>query len=232
MSRFLYKFFIFYFKCLYEKPKIYGVENYDSSVPAIFMSNHEKFYGPIIVSTRFPIPKRTWANSMTVEKEACRKYVAESFFMGELGKGERISRFYGYLLGTLASNVIGNSNPIVAYWDTKRARISIRNGVKVIVEGGNQLMFARRREFQEGELTFLQGYLFLSKIAAKKHGISPKIYPVALNKVNSTMSIGKPVQLDIRKDFAKESDRINNYLANCVEVGYNNPKKMAESMNP
>ena len=93
MSRIFYRLFKFYFKYRYKKPVIFGVENYDSSVPAIFMCNHEKFYGPIIVTTRFPIPKRTWANSMTVEKEAARKYVTESLFMGELGKGEKISRF-------------------------------------------------------------------------------------------------------------------------------------------
>ncbi|MCK5758060.1 MAG: hypothetical protein KAH14_03130 [Clostridiales bacterium] len=227
MSIIIYSLFKFYFKYRYKNPAIFGVENYDSSVPAIFMCNHEKFYGPIIATTRFPIPKRTWANSMTVEKEAARKYVTESFFMGEKGKGEKISRFYGYLLGTLVSLVISGSNPIVAYWDNQRARKSIRSGIEVIVQGENQLMFARRREFTNNQITFLPGYLFLCKIAAKKHGINPKIYPIAVNKEKATIAIGKPTTLDINLDYEEESDRINKYLSDLVMLGYEDPKKMS-----
>lgn len=228
MYSIVYRLFKTYFKYRHKKPTIYGVENYDDTVPAIFMCNHEKFYGPIIVTTRFPIPKRTWANSMTVEKEATRKYVSESLFMGELGMGEKISRFYGYLLGTLVSHVISNSNPIVAYWDNQRSRKSIRSGVEVIVKGENQLMFARRREFTNDQIFFMPGYLFLCKIAAKKHGITPKIYPVAVNKEKSTITIGNPTSLDINQDYEEESDRINKYLSNLIMIGYEDPKKMSE----
>ena len=227
MSSLVHKFFYTYFKYYYKKPKVFGVENYDSSFPAIFMSNHEKFYGPIIASTRFPIPKRTWANSMTVERDACRKYVAESLYMGEKGMNAKLAKFLGYFLGTLVSHVISNDNPIVAYWDSQRSRKSIRSGLEVIKEGKNQLMFARRREFMDGEIVFFQGYLFISKVAAKKHGITPKIYPVALNRANATLSIGKPVQLDITKDYEEESERINTYLSSSVEIGYEDPERMA-----
>lgn len=222
----IYHLFYQYFKYRYKKPTVYGTENYDSSAPAIFMSNHEKFYGPIIVTTRFPIPKRTWANSMTAETAACRKYVAESLFMGEQGKGEKISRFYGFLLGTLVAHVISNSNPIIAYWDAKRSRISIRNGIKAICDGENQLMFARRREFMDEKIVFLPGYLLIAKLVAKKHGITPRIYPVALNKEKATMAIGKPTSLDSSLDFKEESDRINKYLSDIVTFGRENPEEM------
>lgn len=226
----IYHLFYFYFKYRHIKPTVFGVENYDPSVPALFMSNHEKFYGPITAATRFPIPKRVWANSMTVEKDACRKYVSESLFMGELGMGEKISKFLGYLLGTLTAHVISNSNPIIAYWDNQRSRKSIRAGIEVIKKGENQLMFARRREFMGGKFTFLQGYLFMAKVAARKHGISPKIYPVAINKANRTLSIGKPVMLDITKDYETESERINSYLSHNVGVGYEDPASMAKGL--
>lgn len=226
----IYHLFYLYFKYKYKKPTVYGENNYDPSVPAVFMSNHEKFYGPIITTTRFPIPKRTWANSMTVETKACRKYVAESLFMGELGKPERISKFYGYLLGTLVAHVISNSNPIVAYWDNNRSRKSIKSGVEAIKNGENQLMFGRRREFKDGKFTFMPGYLLINRLAIRRHGIIPKIYPVAVNKEHATISIGKPVQLDINKDFEKESERINTYLAENVGIGYEDPQRMSEGI--
>ena len=99
--------------------------------------------------------------------------------------------------------------------------------MQAIVDGENQLMFGRRREFTDDEFTFMPGYLLINRIAIRKHGITPKIYPVALNKMNATMSIGKPVQLDIEKDFNEESERINSYLTNCVGIGYEDPAKMA-----
>ena len=87
-------------------------------------------------------------------------------------------------------------------------------------------MFARRREFTNGKLTFLPGYLFISKVAAKKHNVVPKIYPVSINKENSTMSIGKPTSLDITLDYEKEHIRIDKYLDDRIMTGYEEPAKM------
>ena len=224
-----YRFIRFLFKIGNKKPSIYGVENYDSSIPAIFMSNHEKFYGPIIITTRFPIPARTWANSMMTETKACKKYVAESLFMGEMGKSEKFARFYGNILGVIASWTIRCSNPIVAYWDKGRSRKSIRSGLEAILRGENQLMFARRKEFCNNEIMFLPGFLFICKLAASKHNITPKIYPVAINKNNSTIAIGKPTTLNVNLDYDEESIRIKNYLNEKILIGYDNPEDMITS---
>lgn len=224
-----YRFVKFLFKIGNKKPTIHGIENYDPKIPAIFMSNHEKFYGPIIVTTRFPLPVRTWANSMTTETKACKKYVAESLFMGEKGKSENVARFLGSILGVIASWAIRNSNPIVAYWDNGKSRKSIRDGLEVVIRGDNQLMFARRREFCNNQILFLPGYLFLCKLASIKHGITPKIYPVAINKANSTIAIGKPTFLNTDLNYEEESRRINNYLNEKISIGYDSPKSMITS---
>lgn len=230
MASLAYKLIRFIFKISNKKPMVYGESNYDPSTPAIFMCNHEKFYGPIIITTRFPIPSRTWANSMTTETEECKKYIAESLFMDELGKKEKFSRFMGNLLGGFGSWTVRSSNPIVAYLDNKRTRTSIRDGLDVIKRGENQLIFARRREFQNNELKFMQGYLFICKLSAKKFGITPKIYPVALNKGKASISIGKPTTFNIEMDYEKEEKRINQYLTHSISIGYNNPMRMAQEV--
>ncbi len=228
MTSLAYKFIRFIFKISNKKPMVYGESNYDPSTPAMFMCNHEKFYGPIIITTRFPIPSRIWANSMTTEMEECKKYIEESLFMGELGKKEKFSRFMGNFLGGFASWVIRNSNPIVAYLDNKRTRISIRKGLDVVKKGENQLIFAKRREFQNNEIKFMQGYLFICKLSVKKFRINQKIYPVAINKENASMSIGKPTVLNIEMDYKKEEKRINQYLTHSISIGYKNPRRMAQ----
>jgi len=75
---------------------------------------------------------------------------------------------------------------------------------------------------------FMQGYLTLCKMSAKKHGIIPKIYPVAVNKEKLCVSIGKPTHIDMDLSLKAEKARINQYLVACVKLGYTQPQKMAE----
>lgn len=226
MTNLIYAFVRYIFKISYKKPKIYGLDNYDNSAPAVFICNHEKFYGPILAQTRFPIKTRTWANSMMTETRACNKYIAESLLMGEYGWKEKPARLVGYLTGWFVSFIIRSSKPIISYWDKKRSRKSIRAGVEVIVNGENQLLFSRRKEFTEGIIRFMQGYQFICKIAAKKHGITPLLYPVSFNKDKATIAIGKPTVIDITKDYEIESLRVDSYLLKQVKLGHEQPEKM------
>ena len=223
----VYAFVRFIFKVSNEKPVVHGAGNYDESAPAIFMCNHEKFYGPIMAQTRFPIKTRTWANSMTTETKACNRYIAESLLIGEKGWKKFPAFLVGYLTGWFVSFIIRSAKPIVSYWDKKRSRQSIRAGVEAIAKGENQLLFARRKEFTEGRVRFMQGYRIICRMAARKHGITPLLYPVSFNRYNKTIAIGKPTSFDISKDFDIESKRVDEYLLAQVRLGYLEPGKMA-----
>jgi len=226
----VYAFVRFIFKVSYRKPAIFGTENYNDSVPAVFMCNHEKFYGPILAQTRFPIKTRTWANSMTTETKACNRYIAESLLIGEKGWKKLPAYLVGYLTGWFVSFIIRSSNPIVSYWDKKRSRKSIRAGVESIRNGENQLLFSRRKEFTDNRIQFMQGYQFICKISSKKHGIVPLLYPVSFNKNNATIAIGKPTSLDISKDYETEAKRVDEYLLTRVILGYEEPMRMAKGI--
>ena len=79
MADLLFRFVKFALKSQYRKPKVYGMQNYDDSVPGIFLSNHERFFGPITVTTRFPVPVRQWAISVIVDTEEAKKYIKDIF---------------------------------------------------------------------------------------------------------------------------------------------------------
>jgi hypothetical protein len=230
MANPVYSFVRFLFKISYKKPKIYGTENYDSSSPAVFVCNHEKFYGPILAQTRFPVKARTWAVSMMTEEKACRKYLAESLLMGEHGWKEKPARLVGFLTGWFVSFIIRSANPIVSYWDKERAGKSIRNGVEAIKNRENQILFSRRKEFTGGKIGFMKGYLFICRLAQRKHGITPLLYPVTFNRFSSTLSIGRPTSLDKDKDYKSESKRVDDYLLEQVILGYTEPEKMASGV--
>ena len=67
MGNQLHSFVMLCLRSQYKKPKIIGLDNFIEGTPALFMSNHARFYGPIIMKTRFTIPVRLWAISKMIE---------------------------------------------------------------------------------------------------------------------------------------------------------------------
>lgn len=209
--------------CL-KKPEVFGEENYQDTKPAIFMCNHENLFGPLVTATRFPIIARQWANSMVTEIDVCKKYIAETFFMDTLGLREGISRALGNAVGGIVSWAVRNTNPIISYWDAGRAPKSIQNGLNTIEKGENQIIFAKTCNVFDKEFEFMQGYLLLSKLAIQKLNICPNIYPVSINKVESTIAIAPPTSINIENKWTDEKDRINSYVVNRVRQTYSSPK--------
>ena len=215
-------------RSLYRKPTFYGIENFDKNAPSIFLCNHERFYGPIMVATRFPIPVRQWATNKMIETEETKIYVKETLFMDSLNMKEGISTILGNMAAYPISWIIRNGNPIAAYSDARRSLISIKLGIDAIKNGEHQQMFAPNCPPADKDFAFMQGYLVLARFAKKVLGISPKLYPMALNKNASTGAVGIPTILDASKSFKAETKRVNDYIISQIRLGYDNPAKMSE----
>ena len=223
MSGLLFKFVKLALRSQYKKPAVYGIQNYDPETPGIFLSNHERFYGPIIVTTRFPIPVRQWATSLMMDLEDTKIYVKETLFMDTLKIKEGIATLLGSLAAHPISWTIRSANPIPAYWDAKKSAKSIKYGLEAIKKGENQLIYAANCKPADEDFNFMQGYLILAKFANKILGVNPKIYPVALNKKKGNIAIGAPALYNIKSDFNAESLRINQYIIEQIRQGYNSP---------
>ena len=76
----------------------------------------------------------------------------------------------------------------------------------------------------------MKGYLFICRLAQRRHGITPLLYPVSFNRFNATLSIGKPTSLDNNKDYKSESKRVDDYLLEQVILGYTEPERMASGV--
>lgn len=224
MSGLIFKFVKFALRSNYKKPAILGEQNFDSSTPAIFLSNHERFYGPIMITTRFTIPVRQWATSMMIDLEDTKVYVKETLFMDTLNMKEGISKVLGDFAAHPISWAVRNANPIPAYWDAKRAPISIKYGIDAIKNGENQLMYAPNRKPYDKDFEFMQGFMMLAKFSHKILGIIPNIYPLAINKEKSTIAICKPTTLNPSLNFKEESLRVNSYVKDQICKAYENPE--------
>jgi len=215
-------------KTMFKKPTIYGINNIDHSSPAIFMSNHMHIYGPVVSTLYFPVKARQWANSMMTEKKACRIYLKDVFFMPKLNYSERKATIGGNLFGGLVASALRGANTIVSYWDPARAPLSLKNGLNAIENGDHQVLFAQGRYHPQAEnFQFMQGYLVMCKMAYKRLGFYPKIYPVAINQEKETLCIGKPTVINPDLSFKAEKMRVNEYLKKRVNLGYTEPKEMS-----
>lgn len=224
MSGLMFKFVKFALRSQYKKPVVLGEQNFDSSTPAIFLSNHERFYGPIMITTRFPIPVRQWATSMMIDLEDTKVYVKETLFMDTLNMKEGISKVLGDFAAHPISWAVRNANPVPAYWDAKRAPMSIKYGIDAIKNGENQLMYAPNRKPYDDNFEFMQGFIMLAKFSQKILGIAPNIYPLAINKAKNAIAICKPTSLNPSMPFKEESDRINAYVKDQICKAYENPE--------
>lgn len=216
----LFEFVKWALKSQYRKPKVYGMDNYDENVPGIFLSNHERFFGPITVTTRFPVPVRQWATSVIVDTEEAKKYIKDTLFVDTLHFPDKLATAWGNFAAHPVSWAIRNANPIAAYQDKKRSALSIVNGLKAIEAGENQLMFAPNKKPYDDSFEFMQGYTMLAKLSAVRLGITPPIYPVALCKKRASIYIGKPTVINSDKLFKHECERVNNYIITQIRKGY------------
>jgi hypothetical protein len=210
-------------------PKVYLPYDFDNESPAIFMANHEGFYGPAIVALRFPVEIRPWSHSGVVFHEESHEYIMGSF-PGKLPNvNPRIARLIARIISKPVVNTIRMANPIPAYHDFKRSIQSVRLGIKSLGNSENQLIFSNTPVQHKGgrynpDFNFMQGYLLVVR-KAMKQGIIPKIYPVSINRKKASISIGNPVFPNPNADWLYEKQRIHDYLIKEVLYGHQYPAR-------
>ena len=232
MNKISYKILKGGIKLFSKKPIIFGSENVIKDEPAMFMSNHAGFYGPIVASCYFPLTDKIWANSMVIETKPTREYVTRTLFKETLAwKSDFFAKIAGYVVGSLLSGLMQNENLVTAYWDAQRARQTIISSINTVVDGESQYMFARNvkkvNEDLGDDFKFDKGYSLVITQLLKKHNICVNLYPVAVNSHNHTVSIGGPIKINQKKSTKEELKRIDEYLISAVKFGYNLPEELA-----
>lgn len=232
MHRITYKILKGGIKFFSKKPEIYGAKNVIKDKPAMFMSNHAGFYGPIIASCYFPLTDKVWANSMVIETMPTKEYVTRTLFKETLAwKNDFFAKIAGNITGSILSGLLQNENLVIAYWDAERARQTIISSINTAVDGESQYMFARNVKITDGKLSeefkFDRGYSLVITQLLKKYNIRINLYPVAVNSHSHTVSIGNPTKINPEKSTKDELKCIDDYLISAVRLGYNNPEVLA-----
>jgi len=220
---------------IYKKPKIYLPDNYDESIPSIFMCNHSKNYGPVMVAAHFPYKLRPWSHSEVVHYDESFEYIRDTFCIDRLKLNKKMGEILAKLIAKPVVALVNMNNPIAIYHDGVRDIGTIRESIDSLAKNENQLIFATNDEplaikgAINPKFDFLQGYLLVVGQLLHK-GITPRIYPVSINKEEATISIGEPIIPDRHNGWKSERNRIHTYIVNEVKNGYSNPCRDKEAV--
>jgi len=226
-----YERIICFARLFFKKPEIYLPEDFDTSVPSIFLCNHAKNYGPIMAMTRFPVSVRPWCHSGVVHPEESFEYIRNGFFMERLKMNKKIAGFFARMIAKPLLALVHMNRPITAYHDISKCLKTIHTGTRSLLGGENQLIFSnvpvRKDEKLNPDFDFMKGYQLVIK-NAMKNGVIPKVYPVSINKDKAAISIGEPILPDPYADWNIEKKRINDYIVRKVKLGYLYPRRRLE----
>ncbi len=213
---------------IYKKPKVYLPQEYDENIPSIFMCNHSKNHGPIMITAHFPYKIRPWAHSEVVHYNESYEYIRDSFCVDRLKLKGKAGEILAKAIAKPVVALVNMNNPIPIYHDGVRDIRTVRYSVDLLMKNQNQLVFATNQEPLaindeiNPKFDFLKGYLLITKQLMNK-GIAPRIYPVSINKTKSTISIGEYIVPNRHKSWKNERNRIHDYIVSEVKKGYANP---------
>lgn len=213
---------------IYKKPTIHLPEDYDKNIPSIFLCNHEKNYGPIMFATSFPYKVRPWSHSEVVHYDESFTYIRDSFCIERLKLGNKLGSILAKLIAKPVVGVVNQNNPIAIYHDGVRDIRTIRNSLFAFVNKENQLIFATNDKpiAIDGKINekfdIYKGYQLIVKQLMRK-GMTPRIYPVSINKEKSAISIGNYISPYGDCSWKEEKERIHDYIVSEIKHGYVNP---------
>ena len=231
MKKIIYKLIQKSTLLFFKKPSIYLPKDYDENTPSIFMCDHSQNYGPVMFAAHFPYKARPWAHSEVVNYDESFEYVRETFCIGRLKlKNNIIADIVARLIARPLVMLVNMNNPIAIYHDGVRDIRTFRESINSLVNNESQVIFAAGKEplavdgIVNPKFDFMRGYLLIVKQAMQR-GVTPKVYPVSINKKDSVISIGEPIVPNKNSKWKDEEKRIHDYIVSEVKYRYNAPDR-------
>ena len=204
-----------------KKPRLYLSDLTDLTPPLVFIANHVRLSGPIMMDTYFPLPYRPWIIDQMLVKEKIIDYVAETFFKGRLNLQNEISLTFASILAPLIENVMNSTNPIPVYQKHHRIKETFSMSLEALKKKQNLLIFPEKKGFQHPDFhhvfEFNTGFIHLAKQYFQECQKRLCFLPVAINPDINTIAVGKAIQYNPSNAYEKEKARICHALMAEIE---------------
>lgn len=207
--------------------KVVGKEFVDEEdLPAIFVSNHGEYYGPIAAVANMPYSYRPWIESQLLEPEKGYPYTYKYTF----SLITWLPVFMRKLLAKISVNVVARVfsafDPVPVYRSELRSIFKTFNiSVEALKQGDSILLFPEStHNTEDGKYAkngqvgdFFTGFAHIGVKYFEETGKQIKFYPIYLDKKKRKFIIGKGIEFNSNNDRSLEKKRLVEELRNSME---------------
>ena len=206
--------------------KLVGKENVNENLPAIFVSNHGEYDGPIVAVTHMPYSYRPWIESQLLEVEKGYPYTYKYTFSLITWLPVCVRKLLAKIAVTFTSKVFSAFDPIPVYRSELRSIFKTFNlSVEAMKEGDSILLFPEStHNTEDGKYAkggqvgdFFTGFAHIGVKYYEETGKSVNFHPIYLHKKKKQFIIGEALSFDPTNDRALEKKRIAEQLKISME---------------
>lgn len=207
--------------------KVVGKENVtEDDMPAIFVSNHGEYYGPIAAVANMPYTFRPWIESQLLEPEKGYPYTYKYTFSLITWLPVCIRKLLAKITVNVIANIFSALDPVPVYRSELRSIFKTFNlSVEALKEGDNILLFPEStHNTEDGKYAkdgnigdFFTGFAHIGVKYFEATGKQIKFYPIYLDKKKRRFIIGKCIEFNSTNDRSLEKKRLAIELRNSME---------------
>jgi len=193
-----------------KKPEVFGLQNAAGAKSSIFISNHEGFFGPVVLTLFANQNFVPWVVYENFDTRLCRTYIRNDFVEPTLHLSSPMSNVVAALISPICVGIMRYIDAIPVYHSSSNITETIDRSIDQLEQGKNLLIFPEdpKDESQPYIKSFQTGFVRLAKIFHEKNGWSVQFYPVYVDRNANQIRIGEKIIFDPKEPFHQERTRI------------------------
>lgn len=215
-SRAYFKFICFIARLAFPKARtVY--ETAPDEAPGVFVCNHARIRGPVMMTLDFDRPHANWIISCAMDKRKCESYAFHDVLIGNSRKHKWFTRLLAKVIRIALPPILENVEAVPVYHD-RRVVETFKKSVEQLENGRDLVIFGespRRHSEYVNELQ--RGFVDVGKYCWKHSGRKVKFYPVYVEKKNRVICVGMPIEYDPEPSAKEQREKVCTHLQEGVD---------------
>lgn len=182
----------------------------------VFVSNHARAIGPIVMCTRLNRDMRPWVHADVCFKETFKNYAIADFWPRAKGIGKALAYIVAHLLKGPVPYIFSGMQAIPVYRD-QRVIITFKKSVQTLREGLDIVLFPEKDgEFSQYVNPIDSGFIDLGAMFKKQEGL--QFVPVYICPKLKTICFNEPVRYDSALSVEQNRETIGEEILKRIDA--------------
>jgi hypothetical protein len=227
----MYAFLAFVLRRLLKKPSVFGLERIHAPGTAIFVSNHEGIFAPLVLMLFANQDFVPWVVYENLDVRLCRGYLRRDFVEPVLRLRPPLSRLVSAMISPFCVGIMKYVDAIPVFHSSKRIVETMELSVETLKQGRNLLIFPENPRDEGGEdlKSFLTGFVHLAKECYEQNRQTVGFVPVFVDRKSNEIHFGAHIPFDPQAPYHQERVRILAALRQgMIALGADVPSQKAD----